>query len=159
MPAGSWFFQKVAAATGSPAGRSGLETGGCRYRAGTIPQTEFFVGLPEKTAMIRQGKHVKKNRIPAFTHRLCHACQSGKLIIFLYPSGSTGARGRSSANSGKTDALRSFYRSFWTGNSSVVWTRNCAISCAKRPCISLPAYGQTGLLINFAFSAPGIFAP
>jgi hypothetical protein len=73
---------------------------------------------------------------------LCHACQSGKLIIFLYPSCSTGARGRSSSNSGKTDALRSFYRPFWTGNSSVVWTRNCAVSCAKRPCIPLPAYGQ-----------------
>jgi hypothetical protein len=55
---GSWFFQKVAAATGSPADKSGLETGGCRYRAGTLPQTEFFVGLPEKTAMIRQGKRV-----------------------------------------------------------------------------------------------------
>jgi hypothetical protein len=49
-----------------------------------------------------------KNRFCDFMGLLCTARQSGKLIIFLYPMGSTGARSRKSANFVKTDKFRLF---------------------------------------------------
>jgi hypothetical protein len=104
-----------------------------------------------KTATVRQGKRELKNCIPDFTQILCHACQSGKLIIFLYPFGSTGARGRSSANFGKTDELRYFYQPVWTGNGSLVWTRNCAGSSANQPWRTISGTRAYRIAVYFRF--------
>jgi len=60
MPAGIMVFMEGRRRNRVPCGQVRSGNRGCRYRAGSLPQTEFFVGLPEKTAMIRQGKRVWK---------------------------------------------------------------------------------------------------
>jgi len=135
-----------------PVGVSGLASGGCGCPAGTWPETAFFSAC-HREKQIRSGRESAsgKNRIPDFTHMLCHACQSGKLIIFLYPSGSTGAHGRSSANFGKTDELRSFHQPVWTGNGSLVWTRNCAVSSANQPRRTISGTRVCRIAVHFRF--------
>jgi hypothetical protein len=129
---GSFVFPAGPCRNRVPVFVSGMAAGGCGCPAGTWPETAFFCAS-HREKQIRSGREsaFEKNRFPDFTHMLCHACQSGKLIIFLYPSGSTGARGRSSANFGKTGELRSFYKLVWTGNGSLCLDTN--LRCL--PCV------------------------
>jgi hypothetical protein len=56
------------------------------------------------------------------------ASQSGEFIIFLYPLGSSGARGRKSANFVYSVKLTPIITIVWIGKDTCILTGNCVVS-------------------------------